>query len=105
MVTILMISEKIATLGLPKIKVYWNKWFDVIVSANDVTNRFLLREADYVVNVVVSPKFGNFTIYMKEVIMNSRIIRTWPEKPIFFEEWSWFKFNNLELTLVITLKF
>ena len=32
MVAILMKSEKFATLGLLKIKVFWNKGYDIIVS-------------------------------------------------------------------------
>ena len=37
MVTILMMSAKMATPGLCKIKVFWKKDYDVIISVNDVT--------------------------------------------------------------------
>ena len=38
MVAILMIPAKMASLGLPKIKVFWNKDYDVIIYVHDVTN-------------------------------------------------------------------
>ena len=36
---------------------------------------------------------------------NLNFIRIWPEKPLFFERWSWFKFNNVGLALGTSLKF
>ena len=53
MVTILMTSAKIATLGLLKIKVFWNKVYDVTVPVYDVTNEILSRDINYLVDVVV----------------------------------------------------
>ena len=47
------------------------------------------------------PKLGNFSIPTK----NFNFIRIWPEKALFFEGWSWFKFNNLGLAQVTDLKF
>ena len=44
MVTILLILGKMTTLGLLKIKVFWNKGFDVIIFDIDVTNKILKRE-------------------------------------------------------------
>ena len=41
MVAILMMSAKMATLGLLKIKVFWNKGYDVIIYVHDVTNQIL----------------------------------------------------------------
>ena len=43
MVAILMMSVKIATLGLLKIKVFWKKDYDVTISVYEVTNKILLR--------------------------------------------------------------
>ena len=40
MVAILMMSEKVATLGLLKIKVFWNTVYDVIIYDHDVTKKF-----------------------------------------------------------------
>ena len=59
MVAILMIPAKLATLGLLKIKVFWNKSYDFIISAHDVTYKILTRDSNYMVNVVMWPKFGN----------------------------------------------
>ena len=71
MVTILMMSAKMATLGLLKIKVFWNKGYDVITSVCDVTNKILSRDSNYIVDVVMWPKFGNSSISMREVIITS----------------------------------
>ena len=68
MVTILMISAKLATL---KIKVFWNKGYDVIVSVLDVTNKVLSYDSNYIVDVVMWPEFGNSCIFMREVIITS----------------------------------
>ena len=39
MVTILMMSAKMATVGLIKIKVFWNKGYDVVISVHDVSSK------------------------------------------------------------------
>ena len=64
----LMISAKTATPGLLKIAVFWNKSYDVIIPADDVTNKILSRDANYIVDVFMWPKFGNSSISMREVI-------------------------------------
>ena len=53
MVTILMMSAKISTSGLLKIKVFWNKGYDVIISAHDVTSKILSRDSNYIVDLVM----------------------------------------------------
>ena len=68
-----MMSEKMATLGLPKLEFFWNKGYGVIISFDDVANKVLLRESNYTVDVVVRSKFGNSNISMKEVIITSII--------------------------------
>ena len=40
MVRILMMEANLASLGLLKVKVLWNKVYDVMVSAHDVSNKF-----------------------------------------------------------------
>ena len=72
MVTILIMSAKMATLGLLKIKVFWSKDYDVIISAHDITSKILARDSnyiDYIVDVVMWPKFVNSYISMREVII------------------------------------
>ena len=71
MVTFLMMSAKIATLGLLKIKVFWNKGYDVITFVCDVTNKILSGESNYIVDVIMWPKFGNSSIFMREFIITS----------------------------------
>ena len=66
-----MMSAKLATGGLLKIKVFWNKSYDVIISVCDVTKKILSRDSNYIVDVVIWQKFGNSSISMKEVIITS----------------------------------
>ena len=54
MAAILMMSAKLATqICLLKVKVFWNKGCDAIISANEVTNKILLRDSNYIVYVVM----------------------------------------------------
>ena len=71
MVTILLMSAKMAPPGFLKLKVSWNKGYDLIINVYDVTDKILLRDSSYVVNVVMWPKFGNSSICKREVIINS----------------------------------
>ena len=71
MVTTLMMSAKMATPSLLKIKIFWNKGYDVIIYVYDVTNKILSRDSNYIVDVVIWPKFGNSSISMREVIISS----------------------------------
>ena len=52
MVTTLMMSAKIVTLGLLKKKVFWNKGYAVIISVYDVSNEILSLDPSYIVDVV-----------------------------------------------------
>ena len=67
-VTILIMSAKMATQGLLKTKVFWNKGYEVIISVQDVTNKFLSRDSNYITDVV---KFGNSNISIRQVILTS----------------------------------
>ena len=66
-----MMSAKMATPGLLKIMVFWNKGYDVIIPVDDVTNKVLSRGSNYIVDVFMWPKFGNCSISMREVITTS----------------------------------
>ena len=66
MVTILMMSAKLATQGLLKIKLFWNKGYDVIILDSGVTNKILWHEPNYIVDVVMWSKFGNSSISLRE---------------------------------------
>ena len=60
-----------ATQGLLKITVFWNKGYDVVISVDDATNKILSRDSNYIVHVFMWPKFGNCSISMREVITTS----------------------------------
>ena len=47
-------SAKLATSDL-KIKIFWNKGYDVIVSLHDVTNNILLQDSNEIVDAVMWP--------------------------------------------------
>ena len=67
--------SKMATPGVLKTKVFLNKGYDVIISADDVTNKILSRDSNYIVDVFMWPKFGNCSISMREVIRTSTLSR------------------------------
>ena len=46
-----MMSAKIATPGLLKITVFWNKGYDLIILADDVIEKFLSGDSNYIVDV------------------------------------------------------
>ena len=46
-------SAKMATLGLPKVKVFWNEDYDVITSVHEVTNKILLCDSNYTVDIAM----------------------------------------------------
>ena len=60
-----------ATPDLLKITVFWDKGYDVIISVNDVTNKILWRDSNYIVDLFMWPKFGDSIISMREVITTS----------------------------------
>ena len=62
-----MMSAKMATPGPPKIAVFWNKGYDVIISVDDVTNKILWYDSNYIIDVFIWPKLGNSSISMTEV--------------------------------------
>ena len=61
-------SAKTATPGILKVNVFWNKGYDVMTFAHDITNKILSRDSNYIVDVVMWPKFGNCSISMRKVI-------------------------------------
>ena len=82
-----MVSANMTILDLLKIKVFWNKVYGVIISVHDVTKKISSHDSNYLVDVVMWPKFGI-----------SRI-------SLVFHWWHWFKFNNLGMALSTNLKF
>ena len=66
-----MMSAKMATPSLLKIKVFWNIDYYIIISVLEATNKILSHGSNYIVDVVMWPKFGNSSISMREVIITS----------------------------------
>ena len=97
-------SATMSTQGLLKIKLFLNKGYAVIIYVHDITNKVLSCDSHYLVDVVMSPKFGNSSFSIREVIIIS-ILSGFDQKNCFFEGWSWFKFNNLGLALGTNFKF
>ena len=79
LIKIFAILMMLATTGLFTVMVLWNKGYDVIIFVHNVTNQILLRESNYILDVITWPKFGNSSISMREVIITS----IWREKLIF----------------------
>ena len=77
MVTVLMMSAKMATPGLFKLKVFWKKGYNV-------TNKFLLCDLNYIVNVVMRLKLGNSNTFMREVIITSMLWGLSQKNPSFW---------------------
>ena len=75
-----LILAKLATQGRPKVKVFWNEAYDVIISVQDVINKISLRESNYIADVVMWPKFGSSNISMGKGIITS-ILFEFDEKP------------------------
>ena len=69
MVTILMMSAIMATLGLLKINIFWNKGYDVIIYVCNVIIKNLSYDSKYILDVVMWSKFGNSSTSMREVII------------------------------------
>ena len=71
MVAIFIMSAKLATLGFFRIKFFWNKGYDVVIFAPNVTKKLFSRDLNYIVDVVMWSKFGNSSIFMREVIITT----------------------------------
>ena len=48
-----MMTAKLATLGLLIIKVFGNKGYDVITPVHDDINKVLLRDSNYILDLVM----------------------------------------------------
>ena len=53
MVAILMMSVKLVTLNLLKIKVFRNNAYDIIISVHEVTKKCLSHDLNHIVDVVM----------------------------------------------------
>ena len=71
MVNILMMAAKMAAPALLKKKVFWNKGYYVLYSVYDFTKKNLSDDSNYIMDLVMWPKFGNSSICIREVIITS----------------------------------
>ena len=71
MVITLMMSVKVANLGLLKIKAFLNLGYDVMFFVHDVTNIILSRESNNIVDVIMWLEFGNSSILIRKVVITS----------------------------------
>ena len=62
---------KIGCLGLLEMKIFQDKYFEVMTYAHDVSNKILSCDPSYILEVVMSQKFGNPNISMGVVIIAS----------------------------------
>ena len=65
-----MISKELITPGLLKIKVFWNKGYDTIIPVLGVTKETFPSDSNYIVDMIIWPKFGNISITMSDVIIS-----------------------------------
>ena len=63
-----MMSAKMTTPGFLKATVLWDKGYDVIIPVDDVTDKILCRDSNDIVDALMWPKFGNCSIFMREVV-------------------------------------
>ena len=78
-----MLSAKMATEGLFQVTVFWNKGYDFIIPVDGVTNKFISRDSNCIVDLLMWPKFGNSSISLRELITTS-ILSGFDQKNRFF---------------------
>ena len=66
-VFVILMSAKMATPGLLKIKLFLNEGYDIIISVHDVINKILSRNSSYIVDVLMWRKSGTSSISMTEL--------------------------------------
>ena len=99
-----MMSAKMATPGLLKITIFWNKGYDVIISVDDIANKMLSRDSNYIVDASCSQSLV-IVAFLWEKLSQPQFDKDLTRKTAFFEGWSWLKFKNLGLALGTNLKF
>ena len=99
-----MMSVKRATPDLLKIRVYWNEVDEVITYVHDVATKLY-----HLIQIILSMWLCDQSLitlaFSWEKLSKPQFYKDLTRKTAFFEEWSWFKFNNLGLTLGTNLKF
>ena len=71
MVAILIMSAKLASLGLLEIKLFWNKGYDATISVHHFIRKIFSRDSNYIIDVVMRPTFCNSSTYVRQVVITS----------------------------------
>ena len=108
MITLLMMSAKMPSPGLLKIRIFWNYGYDVIISVHDVTTKILSCDSNCIIDVAVWPMFGKFSISMRNVIITSIVQGLDQKNGLFWGEglgscwinWGWHQVRNWHFTIV-----
>ena len=66
-------SAKLATPGFLKVKIFQNKGYDVTFLDFNVTSKILSRDSNYIIDVFIWTKFGNYSISIREVIITTTL--------------------------------
>ena len=86
------------------LKVFWNKGYDVIISVT--TSPAKLYHVIQIILQMCSCDQSLVTVaFLWEKLSQPQFYKDLTRKTTFFERWSWFRFNNLGLSLGMTLKF
>ena len=64
-------SAKLVTPGLLEIKLFQNKGYDIVIFDYNATKKISSKDSNYIVYVVMWPKFGNTSISVREFIVTS----------------------------------
>ena len=103
LVIILIMSAKMATPGLLKITVSWNKGYDV--SFLSMTSPTKIYHVIQIILPMCSCDQSLITVaFLWEKLSQPQFYKDFTKKTAFFEEWSFFKFNNVGLALGTNLK-
>ena len=68
-IVISIMPAKLATPGLPKIIIFWNKGYDIIIKVCDINSKTLSNVTNYIVNAVMLRKFYSSSKSLKDVII------------------------------------
>ena len=90
-----MMWANLAIPGFLRIKVFWNNSHNVIFFVYDVTNKILSRDSNYIIDLVMRPKFDDCSIFYERSYHNLNFIKIRPQKTLFLRGalgsiiWDW----------------
>ena len=97
-------ANEMATLNLLRIKVFWDKVYDVRIFSKMPPTKFY-----HVIQIILQMWSCNQSLVtlglLWEKFSQPQFYKDLTTKTLFFEGWSWFKFHNLGMALGIALKF